>query len=146
VVGNVLGPADVVDPLAWEGKGKMVMIFQNVHALTDCLDVCKFGTFAESLDAYAAQFSAVTGLQFSGDDLYKVGERVYNLERHVNNLNGFDMKDDTLPQRFLVEPSQEQGSRGHVSELDKMLAEYYEVRGWVDGVAPESKLRELEII
>jgi aldehyde:ferredoxin oxidoreductase len=30
--------------------------------------------------------------------------------------------------------------------LDQMLEEYYEVRGWVNGVVPESKLRELEII
>ena len=36
-------------PLAWEGKGNLVMIFQNVHTFTDCLDVCKFTTFAESL-------------------------------------------------------------------------------------------------
>jgi len=27
-----------------------------------------------------------------------------------------------------------------------MLDEYYKERGWVNGVAPESKLRELEII
>ena len=61
VVGNVLGPSTVVDPLAWEGKGNLIMIFQNVHAVTDCLDVCKFATFAESMDAFAAQFAAITG-------------------------------------------------------------------------------------
>jgi len=27
-----------------------------------------------------------------------------------------------------------------------MLEEYYEARGWEDGVMPESKLKELEII
>jgi aldehyde:ferredoxin oxidoreductase len=37
------------------------------------------------------------------------------------------------------------GSEGQVCELDQMLAEYYQVRGWKDGVVPESKLRELEI-
>ena len=37
------------------------MIFQNVHAMTDCLDVCKFTTFAESFDWFAAQFAAITG-------------------------------------------------------------------------------------
>jgi aldehyde:ferredoxin oxidoreductase len=33
-----------------------------------------------------------------------------------------------------------------VCELDQMLAEYYTERGWVNGVAPESKLKELEIV
>ena len=31
-------------------------------------------------------------------------------------------------------------------ELDDMLAEYYDKRGWVNGVVPEAKLKELEII
>jgi aldehyde:ferredoxin oxidoreductase len=146
VVGNVLHQTGTTDPLAWEGKGKLAMIFQNVHCMTDCLDVCKFSTFAESLDVFAAQFSAVTGLEWTADDLLRVGERVYNLERHYNNLLGFTGKDDTLPRRFLEEPSDSAGSKGQVCELDKMLAEYYEARGWVDGVVPEAKLKELELI
>jgi len=146
VAGNVLGPGGKVDPLVWEGKGKLLFIFQNVHAMTDCLDVCKFSTFAESLDAYAAQLAAITGAPCTAGDLLTVGERVYNLERYYNNLNGFDGKDDALPKRFLTEPSTGPGSTGHVSELDKMLPEYYEARGWVNGVVPEAKLKELGIL
>lgn len=33
-----------------------------------------------------------------------------------------------------------------VSHLDEMLDEYYRVRGWREGIVPEEKLRELEII
>jgi len=146
VVGNVLGPSTVVDPLAWEGKAQLVITFQHVHTATDCLDVCKFATFAESMDTFAAQYAAITGLAADAGYLLKVGERVYNLERYYNNLNGFGGKDDILPRRFLVEPSQQAGSRGSVCELDKMLPEYYTLRGWVDGVVPEAKLRELELL
>ena len=38
------------------------------------------------------------------------------------------------------------GSEGHVCELDLMLEEYYNARGWVNGVVPEQKLQELQII
>jgi aldehyde:ferredoxin oxidoreductase len=38
------------------------------------------------------------------------------------------------------------GSEGQVCELEYMLADYYRLRGWHDGVVPETKLRELEII
>jgi aldehyde:ferredoxin oxidoreductase len=76
----------------------------------------------------------------------KTGERIYNLERHYNNLAGFGEGSDTLPRRFLDEASTQPGSKGHVSELDKMLVEYYEARGWVNGVVPEAKLKELEIV
>jgi aldehyde:ferredoxin oxidoreductase len=146
VVGNVLGPSTVADPLEWKGKGEMNMIFQNVHAVTDCLDVCKFATFAESLDSFAAQYEAMTGVPSNPGHLLKVGERVYNLERYYNNLNGFREGSDTLPERFTKEPSTMGGSKGHVCELDDMLEEYYEKRGWVNGVVPEAKLKELEII
>ncbi len=146
VVGNVLGPADVADPLKWEGKGKLTMIFQNVHAMTDCLDVCKFATFAESLDTFAKQYSAITGNPMDVDGLLKVGERTYNLERYYNNLAGFREGSDYLPERFLKEPSNGPGSKGQVCELDPMLKDYYTERGWVNGVVPEGKLKELEIV
>lgn len=146
VVGNVLGPGyKVDDPLKWEGKGKLTVVFQNVHAVTDCLDVCKFATFAESLDTFAKQYATITGNPMDANGLLKVGERVYNLERYYNNLAGFRAGSDYLPERFLKEPSNGPGSKGHVCELEPMLKEYYEARGWVNGVVPESKLKELEI-
>jgi aldehyde:ferredoxin oxidoreductase len=74
------------------------------------------------------------------------GERIYNLERYYNNLAGFREGSDTLPARFTDEPSTEPGSRGHVSELGPMLAEYYAARGWQEGVVPEAKLRALGIV
>jgi aldehyde:ferredoxin oxidoreductase len=146
VVGNVLGPSTVTDPLAWEGKAEMNVIFQNVHTVTDCLDVCKFATFAESLDSFAAQYEAITGVPSNPGHLLKVGERVWNLERHFNNLAGQGEGSDYLPDRFTKEASTMPGSLGNVCELDKMLPEYYEKRGWVNGVVTEAKLKELEII
>jgi aldehyde:ferredoxin oxidoreductase len=146
VVGNVLGPGTVTDPLEWKGKGKLVVIFQNVHTVTDCMDVCKFATFAESMDTFAAQYEAVTGMKTDAAYLLKVGERVWNLERYYNNLNGFREGSDYLPERFLKEPATGPGSTGQVCELDLMLEEYYQERGWIDGVVPEDKLIELEII
>ena len=146
VIGNVLGPTTVTDPLEWKGKGEFTIVFQNVHTMTDCLDLCKFSTFAESLDSYAAQYEAITGLPSSAEHLLKVGERVFNLERHYNNLNGFGEGSDYLPKRFIEEASTVPGSEGQVCEFDAMLAEYYAKRGWVNGVVPESKLKELEII
>jgi len=135
-----------VDPLAWEGKGELVMIFQNVHAFSDSMNLCKFSAFAEGVDEYAQQYSAMVGVPFTGEDVLNTGDRIYNLERHYNNLAGHAEGSDTLPARFLDEPSDQPGSEGHVCELELMLEEYYEKRGWVNGVVPESKLRELEII
>lgn len=133
------------DPLAWEGKGGLTKILQDVLAFSDSLDLCKFSAFAEGPEEYASQYAAITGIPFTVDDVLKTGERIYNLERFYNNLAGYAEGSDYLPDRFTKEPSTMPGSLGHVCELDQMLAEYYKERGWENGVVPEAKLVELDI-
>jgi aldehyde:ferredoxin oxidoreductase len=135
-----------VDPLEWKGKGELVKAFQDLHAFSDSLDLCKFSAFAEGPEEYAAQYATALGRVFTPEDVSTAGERIYNLERYYNNLAGFREGSDTLPERFVKEPSTQAGSKGHVSELAPMLAEYYAARGWEDGVVPEVKLRELGIL
>lgn len=135
-----------VDPLEWKGKGELTKVFQDVHAVSDSLDLCKFSAFAMGMDEYTQQFNAVTGLSYTVEELLTCGERIYNLERHYNNLAGHAEGSDYLPKRFTEEASTMPGSEGHVCELDLMLEEYYAVRGWQNGVVPESKLKELAIL
>ena len=109
------------------------------------MDLCKFSAFSEGAEEYAAQYEAIVGIPLSADDVMTAGERIYNLERYYNNLAGFDGSHDTLPERFLKEPGSGPAA-GSVCELDLMKAEYYAARGWDDGVVPEAKLRELQIL
>jgi aldehyde:ferredoxin oxidoreductase len=107
----------------------------------------KVNAFAEGIEEYVKQYNGMTGMDVSEDELMQMGERVYNLERYYNNLCGFDGSDDSLPERFLESggmPGQG-ASEGEYCELDEMKEEYYEVRGWVDGVVPDEKLDELGI-
>lgn len=133
------------DPLAWKGKGELVKLFQDLHAFSDSLDLCKFSAFAQGAEEYAQQYSAMVGVPITAGDVLRTGERIYNLERRFNNLAGFGAGSDALPRRYLDEPSTMPGSKGHVCELDSMLAEYYAARGWKDGVVPPEKLAELSI-
>jgi len=134
------------DPLEWKGKGELTKIFQDLHAFSDSLDLCKFSAFAEGADEYAAQYSAMVGVPFTADDVMETGERIYNLERYFNNLAGFREGSDYLPKRFTTEPSTMPGSEGHVCELDQMLEEYYAAREWENGVVPQAKLQALGIV
>ena len=142
---EILGIPYKTDPLEWKGKGELLKMFQDLSGFSDSLDLCKFSQFAEGTDDYAAQYEAVVGIPMTDEGVMKAGERIYNLERYYNNLAGFDGKDDSLPERFLKEPGTGPAA-GSVCELDLMKEEYYRVRGWVNGVVPEAKLRELEII
>ena len=78
----------------------------------------------------------------------KVGERINNLARAFNIREGFTRADDTLPEKILTEPLKEGASKGHFiskEELETMLDEYYNARGWAldTGVPSRKKLTEL---
>lgn len=146
VASEIAGIPEPTDRLKAEGKGELLKIFQDLHAFSDSMDICKFSSFSENAEHYALQYSAMTGHEISADDALKIGERIYNLERYYNNLAGFNKReDDYLPKRFTEEPGTG-NSAGYVSRLEIMLDEYYKARGWVNGVVPETKLKELEIL
>ena len=146
IASEIAGIPEPTDRLKVEGKGELLKIFQDLHSFSDSMDICKFSAFSENAEHYAEQYSTMTGIELSVEDVMKTGERIYNLERYYNNLAGFNKpEDDFLPKRFTEEPATG-NSAGEVSHLDELLKDYYEVRGWKDGVVPEEKLRELEII
>ncbi|USZ67336.1 aldehyde ferredoxin oxidoreductase family protein [Halorussus salilacus] len=146
---ELLGIPEKVDPGEAEGKGELCATFQDLHAISDSFDICKFNAFAEGIEEYVLQYAGMTGLDVTEDDLLEAGERIYNLERYYNNLVGFDGSDDDLPVRFVEgEPKAipgQGGSEGSLVELDQLKEEYYEVRDWEDGVVPDEKLDELGI-
>ncbi|MDQ2051747.1 aldehyde ferredoxin oxidoreductase family protein [Natronolimnohabitans sp. A-GB9] len=144
---EILGIPEKVDPYEHDGKGELTAQFQDLHAISDSFDICKFNAFAEGIEEYVLQYNGMTGLDVTEDELLEAGERIYNLERYYNNLVGFDGDDDSLPEVFLEEgetPGQG-ASEGEYCELEAMKEEYYDHRGWVDGVVPDEKLAELEI-
>ena len=68
-----------------------------------------------------------------------------NLERLFNIREGLTRADDTLPARFLKEPMDSGASEGQVVNLNGMIDEYYELRGWEksSGFPTRKKLEQL---
>ena len=145
IASEIAGIPFATDRTVIEGKPALLKVFQDLFSFTDSMDVCKFATFSVGAAEFAAQTAALTGMAISPEEAMKIGERIWNLERHYNNINGFAGKDDTLPKRCYELPATG-NSAGMVSQVPAMLQEYYELRGWVDGVVTEAKLKELDLI
>jgi aldehyde:ferredoxin oxidoreductase len=141
-----------VDRFEVQGKGELTKWNQDTRAVTcDCATMCAF-LLDMAVPAIATQntadlMEAVTGLKFTADEVYKVGERLNNLAKAFNVKAGFARDDDTLPERLMTEPLKAGASKGQViskDDLNKMLDEYYTSRGWdKNGVPTKSKLTEL---
>jgi len=77
-------------------------------------------------------------------EFLEVGERLYNLKRLYNVKCGVDRKDDTLPERILNLKREGLHAPERLPDLNKMLDEYYRVRGWDEnGIPRKEKISNL---
>ncbi|MFW9831661.1 MAG: aldehyde ferredoxin oxidoreductase family protein [Candidatus Thorarchaeota archaeon] len=142
---EILGSPVLVDRDRIEGKAELVILFQNLSAAMDSLVLCRFTTFAFSVDDYAELVTAATNLLMASKDFLQVGERIWTLERLFNIREGFSIKDDQLPPRF-SSPLPEGGSRNRIVHLDKMLPRYYKLRGWdSQGQPSAARVKQLNL-
>jgi aldehyde:ferredoxin oxidoreductase len=142
VASEVLGIPVKTDPLVSEGKPELVKAFQDATAAFDSSGLCIFTTFAWGLADLAPQIAAACGEQYTTEELEKIGEPIWNMERDFNNRAGFTAADDNLPKRLLTEPAKTGPAKGKVNELGKMLPHYYEVRGWNPDGTLKSETRQ----
>jgi len=136
--------------IAEKGRGKLVRDMEDVYNLIDSFIVCKFsrGTYYKELPDMAKLYTLVTGYDMTPEELKKTGERINNLARLINLREGLGRKDDNLPYKVMHDPIPDEGpSKGAYvtqQELDLLLDDYYESRGWTkEGVPTEEKLKEL---
>jgi aldehyde:ferredoxin oxidoreductase len=141
---EILGNPVKIDNLTTEGKAQWDITFQDLTAAIDSSGMCLFTTFGLGGDDIAELMTAATGVPYSTEDFLKAGERIWNLERVYNLKAGLTAKDDSLPPRMLNDPILSGSTKGHVNRLDKMLPEYYQLRGWdTAGVPTKQKLEAL---
>ncbi len=144
VASEVLGIPVKTDPLTTDGKPELVKAFQDATAVFDAAGICVFTSFAWTLADVQPQIEAACEGDWSMDKLNAVGERIWNMERLFNNAAGLTRKDDDLPPRLKTEPAKTGPAKGLVNGLDKMLPEYYQIRGWTpEGVPTAETLARL---
>ena len=121
------------------GKGKAVpcMESQNATAALDSTGTCLFTGWG--LDVLAAQVDGACEGEWTEERMRETGERVWNLERQFNLAAGLTKADDTLPKRLLETPAPSGTAKGKVNQLDIMLPEYYEARGWTPDGEPTTQ-------
>ncbi len=140
---------DNIDRTKGENKGFEIAIHENLMAVYDATGVCKFSRHMYYLEGFPELIEAVTGMHMGNAEVITAGERIMNVARAFNVREGFSRKDDTLPYRITWEPIPEGASKGlHVPpwELDRMLDEYYQARGWSrDGIPTKAKLLALDL-
>ena len=141
------------DNTSTDGKPEFAVHNQHFTAVGDSLTQCRFVSergFGGMLNEhYPRMINAVTGWDLSLQEVERIGERIWNLERAFNVREGVGREQDALPHRVMHEPVPEgmhQGMHCPPEELGGMLDAYYALRGWTpDGVPTAERLRSLEL-
>lgn len=127
------GTEKAADRLSEEGKAALVFYSEKIALLTDCLTMCKnIGLCMDVLnfENSSTLLQTSTGIKYTPDYLQKIMNESINLQRKLNQKFGMSQKDDTLPERFLIEPLKRGPTKGSVVDIDKMIAEYYMLHDW----------------
>ncbi|MDY6827433.1 MAG: aldehyde ferredoxin oxidoreductase family protein [Bacillota bacterium] len=136
-----------LDPFTIEGKARLVIDMQNDNAAKFSAIFCDF--WALSTERMAEILSLLLEREITPEELTVIGERVYNLARLFNEREGFERKDDYLPERIFTEKLSTGPTAGKLlprEEYEKMLQEYYQLRGWDEnGKITAEKKKELSL-
>ena len=114
-------------------------------------------------------YSAITGKETSEEELSRIGERIYNLQRAIQLRHGWGGRDgDRILEYFFTHPLKQgealfnpdgimPGPDGQIisrlgkvldrSKFEEMLTEYYQLRGWdtATGFPTTARLLELDL-
>jgi aldehyde:ferredoxin oxidoreductase len=122
-----------IDRLSYEGKAAVLKDLEDRFAVCDTMIFCRFLRDVTPFSTIVQALPLLTGFELSENQLREAGQRIVNLTRTFNVREGMSRKDDYWPERFYREPLPEGGSMGEVvgrEAFDKMLDEYYALRGW----------------
>ena len=114
-----------------EGKAKLFLEFEDRFNIHDSLILCRFyRDIYWDWNYLSTIVEVTTGLKLNEAGLRKISSNIQNETRRFNLREGITSKDDTLPKRFFDEPLGKEGKTIRREDLQKMLQDYYALRGW----------------
>jgi len=142
-----LGFPEKVEFFDAQDKAFLAAKCQDLSTLVNSVTLCLFMLYCGmTLTDILNAFNAITGLHWSIEQLVKVGERSFNLQRLMNIRDGKGREYDGLPKR-IFEPAKSGFRKDRVPPFDALMDDYYKLRRWnkKTGTPEKEKLVELGI-
>jgi aldehyde:ferredoxin oxidoreductase len=129
--------AGMIAPDAIDGKAEMLIDFEDRLTIFDTLILCRFYRDLYPWEELERALALVTGERWDKAELRRVASRIADTTRRLNLREGLTPAADRLPKRLLTEALPTGHALG-AAEYDRMLADYYRIRGWDEqGRPPE---------
>jgi len=120
----------MIPPDQIEGKAELLIDFEDRHTLFDALIICRFFRDLYPWEVLSLIINATTGMMLDKKQLQEIASNITNKAREFNLREGMKGEDDTLPKRFFEEKLEDSGKVLLRSDFQKMISDYYKLRGW----------------
>ncbi|MBN1346419.1 MAG: aldehyde ferredoxin oxidoreductase family protein [Phycisphaerae bacterium] len=131
-----------------EGRGKYIRVATAMAHIFNCVGTCLFAYLSLEMDMLIEQLSAITGKEWTFDELVETGERIENVRQAFNWKHGIRPMEVEISDRAIgVPPLKEGPTAGVTVDIEKLTAEYFEDMGWDVGTGRPSveRLKRLGI-
>lgn len=143
-----MGITERFDRFNMKDSSRIAVIWQDLATLYNSLVLCITVSQAAriSLTEVLECLKAVTGWTLDMEQMMKIGERIWTLERAIDNRYGVAAEGDRLPGR-MFEPAKVGERAGKIPvPFEPALNKYYKLRGWnKEGKPTREKWTELEL-
>ena len=121
----------LIDPQAIEGKAAMYCDWEDRLTIMDTLLYCRFYRDMVQWPYITAVVNAVIGTDYTEDDLHRIANRIVTMSHDFNAARGIGRASERLPDWVSDKPMDDEGALTFPqAEMEYMLADYYQIRGW----------------
>ncbi len=110
------------------GKAKLVKEAQDLGSVfLAASGFCQLGSIPFDESDLQSALAAVTGKEYSLEELRSIGERIWQKKREINETRKVDKSADKLPDIFF-RAQENGGAKGSTPDIDLLLKEYWQLR------------------
>ena len=134
------------DKYQYSGKGEIHRKLAALMHVVNASGLCAFAVESYDFHWVPDFLTAVTGREWTLDDIYKAGDRIGNLRHAFNLREGLNPIEFKVPKRLLGDPPLTHGNvRGITVDIDTQVREYCEAMGWDPQTARPNRQRLAEL-
>jgi aldehyde:ferredoxin oxidoreductase len=119
-----------IDPAQIKGKAKLFVDYEDKMTIFDALILCRFYRDLITWNDLQEIIQSTCGFSLKKKNLKTIASQIINLARNFNQREGMTKKEDRLPRRFFREVLGDTRKTIQPEDLEIMLKEYYQLRGW----------------
>jgi len=115
----------------YSGKGQAHRVISAYGHVLNAAGLCLFGAFVVPCTTLLESLSAVTGREYTMEDVLEAGDRIAAIRTAFNIREGLQPKEFQVPGRMIGKPPLEGGPIAGVTvDLDQQLHDYFVAMGW----------------